>query len=464
MFALGAYAADDGGTVINDTAGRSWYRMGIRDEISIRHFGAKGDGASDDGPIIQAATNVAAALGKTLSFPPGDYFIATPIALSNNTSWRGEIGTLITISPTCAPATTLIAGLSRSVYGINISNVRLQNIVFQGTPTGLVAKGFNVSLENVSNVSVVECTFQNFGNATYYTQGCVFYNCTDIDFVRSRFIGNSGDGCAISNTCTRFRFVSCTTMNNGDWGFVPTLDCSNGIVSDNFILNNTSTGTGADRCVNVAFASNIIQGSAYGLRVCRFAATSDAQQYVTATGNIVTGQQLIGISIEGCNEGGTALTGNVVAASASDGINISDSCCVGVVNNVVTNSAGTAVLVASYAATYETGRINIASNLLSGGVYGVNQASGPGTLTALWLTGNSISSMSTLPYNLLPNQNQQQYNAKYGYFDLNNTVNFSSGVSATNASTGSAALPAAPATFVTVYKGGLPMKIALYNP
>lgn len=67
-------AADDGGMVIRpDTApanGR-WLRQTSGDDINVKWFGAKGDGASNDAPAIQAAIGT----GRAVFLPEGDYKI-----------------------------------------------------------------------------------------------------------------------------------------------------------------------------------------------------------------------------------------------------------------------------------------------------------------------------------------------------------------------------------------------------
>ncbi|WP_448208584.1 glycosyl hydrolase family 28-related protein [Azospirillum sp. sgz302134] len=80
-------AADDGGTVIrpsSSTAAGRWLRVKVG-PVSVKWFGAKGDGSTDDTAAIQAALN---RTGDVL-FPPGDYRASQALAVPSNTHARG---------------------------------------------------------------------------------------------------------------------------------------------------------------------------------------------------------------------------------------------------------------------------------------------------------------------------------------------------------------------------------------
>ena len=64
---------DDGGVVIAASGG-SWVRTGA-DPLTLRHFGARGDGSTDDTAAIQRAVDTAAALGLPLHVPPGTFLL-----------------------------------------------------------------------------------------------------------------------------------------------------------------------------------------------------------------------------------------------------------------------------------------------------------------------------------------------------------------------------------------------------
>ncbi|TGR84272.1 hypothetical protein EN866_33390 [Mesorhizobium sp. M2D.F.Ca.ET.223.01.1.1] len=70
-------------------ATRTWQDK-ARERISVKDFGAVGDGATNDTTAIQAAETYRASIGGELYFPPGDYLIAgITVNRANGGGWRG---------------------------------------------------------------------------------------------------------------------------------------------------------------------------------------------------------------------------------------------------------------------------------------------------------------------------------------------------------------------------------------
>ena len=53
------------------------------DEVSVKDFGATGNGTTDDGPAFQLAVNALGNKGGTIIIPPGTYLINTQVVISN---------------------------------------------------------------------------------------------------------------------------------------------------------------------------------------------------------------------------------------------------------------------------------------------------------------------------------------------------------------------------------------------
>ncbi|OZY45876.1 glycosyl hydrolase family 28-related protein [Pseudomonas lundensis] len=87
---LDTTTADNGGTVIVANDGARW-KLARIDVISVKQFGAKGDGVSDDTVKIQRALNTLGVTGLyTLIIPGGDYLLTSTLRAPRNASIRGE--------------------------------------------------------------------------------------------------------------------------------------------------------------------------------------------------------------------------------------------------------------------------------------------------------------------------------------------------------------------------------------
>ncbi len=61
--------------------------------LSVKNYGAKGDGSSDDRAALQNAINAGAAAGKTVYFPAGTYFMSQTsvfLTIPSNVTLQGE--------------------------------------------------------------------------------------------------------------------------------------------------------------------------------------------------------------------------------------------------------------------------------------------------------------------------------------------------------------------------------------
>ena len=83
----------------------------LQENVSVRDYGAKGDGVTDDTANITAADVYARSIGATLYFPAGTYMVSQ-LVLQTGSNWRGD-GRNSTIIK-------LIAGSNKDViYGVN---------------------------------------------------------------------------------------------------------------------------------------------------------------------------------------------------------------------------------------------------------------------------------------------------------------------------------------------------------
>jgi len=139
----------------------------LRDVISIKDFGAVGDGVTDDAPALNAA--IAALSGSekggTIMFPAGEYLIASPIVIEPvsgrdfvaNLHWQGAGGHHTYI------ATRLLLGGNASNAGLTLKSavqMTFSDMEFVGTASSLAAIK-TTSAGPIPYYSCIEIAFRN---------------------------------------------------------------------------------------------------------------------------------------------------------------------------------------------------------------------------------------------------------------------------------------------------------------
>lgn len=74
-------SVDNGGTIIVGNSGIRWKRINDDGSVSVRCFGARGDGITDDTVAVQKAINACQAQGKKLRLPMGNYITSSTILI-----------------------------------------------------------------------------------------------------------------------------------------------------------------------------------------------------------------------------------------------------------------------------------------------------------------------------------------------------------------------------------------------
>jgi hypothetical protein len=103
---------DNGGTVIQPTAGVGRWIRPTNSTFNVTQFGATGNGSADDTAFIQSATNAAVAtVNSTVYFPAGKYVISSAITatepIANNISFTGDGANVSIITQTGAGANAI---------------------------------------------------------------------------------------------------------------------------------------------------------------------------------------------------------------------------------------------------------------------------------------------------------------------------------------------------------------------
>lgn len=312
-------SSDNGGTIIVALDGGRWKLAKMSLGVSIKQFGAKGDGVTDDTSAIQAAVNsVQASVGGELVIPVGTYLVTSiSVPSGNAVQFIGE-GNKSLIKTTSATADVLtIAAWYSKVEGI-----RFESTVTRTAGAFVLLSG--------AFTKVVRCEFAgDFYGIKMSGVGCkIQFNLFETPAANARRIWATGGD------------TSQTIQGNLMTAQIPVV-ASAGIFVDNSaalkIIDNDIIGQG--RCLNVApgngqgitslwSTGNFYDTATYGVAIepsgtgsvrrCSF--SDDWASSHTATGMLLsaTGSAVIdGVDIDGCEtnlntQNGIALTGSGV--------------------------------------------------------------------------------------------------------------------------------------------------------
>lgn len=189
----------------------------LGDIASVRDFGVKGDGATDDRAAIQAAVDSGV---KRLLWPAGTYLIGARIKPVSNQVWIGVPGQTVILNGGETNSHTVM--LNQDGLEGSLDDWAAYGITFDGS-----AKETGFLVYGCQRITFVDCVFQNAG-----TYGCAFQARpgfiialpqTDIHFTRCRFIDNGSDvglwdGLDIKH-CERVYLTDCYASGNSDPGF-----------------------------------------------------------------------------------------------------------------------------------------------------------------------------------------------------------------------------------------------------
>ncbi len=213
--------------------------------ISVKDYGATGDGSTDDTTAIQAAIN-ASANDATIFFPPGTYIISSTISLKADRKYMGAH---------YGGGTTI-----KQANGANIANALLAsegwitNTTFTGNPIWI--EGLSINGNSANNVSSTAVGIMQM-NWLSTIRSCYIVN-TPSDGIRITD-QNSANG-NISNTQVENRIENCKIVSPGANGiFVNDLagnKNTDGFIKDCLIQAPTLTGIRVDRAAGWMLEGN----------------------------------------------------------------------------------------------------------------------------------------------------------------------------------------------------------------
>ena len=179
----------------------------LKDTVSVKDFGAVGDGVTDDRAAIQNANNAAAAANTALYFPPGIYGVnigsggGSTLALT--TSWIGDNSTIKQLNYN----NTTIAFL---VLIQNQSNLTVSGFTFDGQCTA-VGRPVNSDLVNMAADTNTENNWsKTYGFCIKTCHNISVRDCIGKNFLRASFRADA-DG-SPSGTSTNISFIRCQSF------------------------------------------------------------------------------------------------------------------------------------------------------------------------------------------------------------------------------------------------------------
>lgn len=174
--------SEDGGTVfsVSGVSEGRWKRIIADNTISIKHFGCKGDGITDDTIKLQAAFNTAKIYGASVFIPKTEngYLVSTTI---NNTGCniKSDGATVKATTPTFH--LLFVEGASK----IEICNINLEFQTPQQTAQSL---GFcPIFINNSTNVYLSNIHVKNGGS--FYINACTDVLVDNCSIIRAHYMG-----------------------------------------------------------------------------------------------------------------------------------------------------------------------------------------------------------------------------------------------------------------------------------
>lgn len=340
-FAVGVAGSDNGGTIINDASGRSWHREGENRPLTVKMFGAKGDGSTDDTTSI----NLALAVGGNILFGKTDnyYRVSGPLNITVPGSYAGA-GQASTIKTTSLTADVFvlsnvgitlenlfISATVNKTAGIHISIIEgasqctMRRLVLDNIYRGIFISSTTAQQSSVHGYDLI---IQNYTNPNGTQIGIVIDGGVEVSFSNVDINANGGDlasGIFIAR-CGDVVLRGISTVKAGDGMHIaPTTGQVVQLVMVSDCLFDTGSGagiaitpTGAGNVQAVKISDTWCATNASNGIAIQPASIASVQQVDIL--NCVVSNNMVGISIVGASAVHTRVQACSVSANLSHGV------------------------------------------------------------------------------------------------------------------------------------------------
>lgn len=260
----------------------------LRESVSVKDFGAVGDGVTDDTAAIQAADT---ACGGRLFFPPGNY-LHTGLTIGDGHTWEGAGQKDVFLTYDGTGNTITIGGTEGSPYNCQC----LSDMSIVG-PSIAQASQHGIYIENQNGGLLLKrCRIYGHGDAGVYSRGYNFYCVID----QCDIYGNLGDyniQAMRATTGSQYRTnvlqLVKSNVHGGDGG-INAQDCTHVIISEGCGFE-ASSGVNPEvninTCTSVDIKDNYFERSSSGTaEIIKIdgADTSNRSIGVNVAGNIIS--------------------------------------------------------------------------------------------------------------------------------------------------------------------------------
>jgi len=148
----------------------------LRESVSVRDFGAIGDGVADDTAAIQAAANYAASINGTLYADSGTYKITSTVTISCNCEMSAA---LFNVNASLVSVCIIVGSTTAEIRARVMSLPRINNTAKTTTGWAAFSTSVGIDVANLFMSHVIVPSIKNFAiglDVGGYTQGNAYNN------------------------------------------------------------------------------------------------------------------------------------------------------------------------------------------------------------------------------------------------------------------------------------------------